>query len=37
MSDNTKATLAAIAFFGALPLLYLAPVILNAVTDLAIH
>jgi hypothetical protein len=37
MSDNAKATLATIAFFGGLPMLYLAPVILNAITDVVIH
>ena len=37
MSDNTKGNLAAVAFFSVLPMLYLAPVILNAITDLVIH
>jgi hypothetical protein len=37
MSDNTKATLAIVAFFGGLPMLYLAPVIINAITDVVIH
>jgi len=37
MSDNVKAALFLLAFAMILPVMYLAPTILNALTDIAIH
>ncbi|MDH5232869.1 MAG: hypothetical protein OEZ58_07830 [Gammaproteobacteria bacterium] len=36
VSDNTKAYLFLAAFFLGLPMIYLAPTILNALTDIGI-
>ena len=37
MKDNVKATLFLASFFILLPTMYLAPTILNAITDIAMH